>query len=167
MLKLFLLDGLLYILGALHHHLTQTGEDALHIKIILLQGRWFCSGLGLASPLNEFLTVHDQLLLQMLDPLILNKTFVVLKQTWTTIRFSAPMLELKSLLLIFEELVEHFPDDCRRGVLIDLKIANFDVCAPSCGSFDIQLSVPCPQISLLLVHWTSSSSPSLLDSFGR
>ena len=106
--------------------------------------------------------MHDQLFLQLLDPLILNKAFVVLKQKWATIRFGAPILDLKSLLLIFEELVEHFPDDCRSGVLIDLKIADFDVCAPSGGSFDVQLFVSCPQIRLLLVHRTSSGTPSLL-----
>lgn len=43
MFKPFLLDGLLDLLGALHHDFTQASEDALHVKIILLQGRWFCS----------------------------------------------------------------------------------------------------------------------------
>jgi hypothetical protein len=111
--------------------------------------------------------VHDQLFLQQLDPLILNKTFFVFKQKWATIRFCAPILDLKSLLLVFEELVEHFPDYCRRGILIDLKIANFDVCTASGGSFGIQLFVPCPQIRLLLVHGTSPRTPSLLDPLGR
>jgi hypothetical protein len=167
MFKLFLLDGLLDLLGPLHHDLAQACEDPHHIKIVLLQGRWLRSCLGLASPLNEFLAVHYQLLLQLLDPLILNKSVVVFEQKRATIRLGAPILDLESLPLILEELVEHFPDNRRRGVLIDLEIADLDVSTAFCGPFDVQLFVPCLHIGLLLIHGTSSSTPSLLDPLRR
>jgi hypothetical protein len=166
MFKLFLLDGLLDLLGPLHHNLAEASEYAHHVKIVLLQGRWLRSCLGLASLLNEFLAVHDQLFLQLLDPLILNKS-VVFKQKGTAIWFGAPILDLLGLPLILEKLVEHFPDNRRRGVLIDLEIADLDVSTAFRGSFDIQLFVPRLHIGLLLVHGTSSSAPSLLDPLGR